>query len=123
MSPTARSLAWLRDGGWVAGVVERWNPGARVRMDFLGFADIVAVHPKDKRTAAVQACVTGDIRKRLDKIRMSELARQWMESGNEIFVFGWAKRGPRGARKVWTLTGRHVAYADLAPAAERSEAT
>ena len=48
MSPTARSLAWLRDGGWTAGVVERWNPGARVRQDFLGFEiEELARHAQD----------------------------------------------------------------------------
>src|SRR5690606_37554474 len=42
-SPTARTLAWLREQGWDADVVERWVPGAKVRRDFLGFADILAI--------------------------------------------------------------------------------
>ena len=118
MSPTARSLAWLRDGGWTAGVVERWNPGARVRQDFLGFADIVAVHVDDRRTAAVQACVTGDVSKRVTKIIGEPRATTWLRTGHEIIVMGWAKRGPRGKRKTWQLHERAITLDDIAPAEE-----
>lgn len=113
MSPTARSLAVLRKEGWTAGVVERWNPGARVRQDFLGFADILAVRPiafiegqgtRADGVLAVQACVTGDQSKRLAKIQQEPKAAVWRAAGNTIEVWGWAKRGPRGKRKVWTLT-------------------
>lgn len=108
MSPTARSLAHLRRTGWTVDVVERWNPGARARHDFLGFADLIAVHPMERRTLAVQACVTGDITKRVAKITANPHARAWLEAGNAITVLGWAKRGPRGKRKLWTMTERAI---------------
>ncbi len=104
MSPTARSLALLRKRGAVPGVVERWNPGARVRQDFLGFADIVAVEPGRVGSVAVQACVTGDQAKRLAKICAEARARTWLAAANRIVIHGWAKRGPRGKRKTWTLS-------------------
>lgn len=103
MSPTARSLAVLRKDGWTVGVVERFIPGAGVRQDFLGFADILAVKP-GYRTLAIQACVTGDVPKRMAKIRAEPRARTWLECQHDIEVWGWAKRGPRGKRKTWTLT-------------------
>ena len=43
MTPTARSLKALRDAGWHAEVVERWIPGANIRKDLFGFADILAI--------------------------------------------------------------------------------
>ena len=108
MSPTARSLAKLRADGYTAGVVEKWNAHAHIRQDFLGFADILAIRPPARGTLAIQACVTGDITKRLAKIAAEPRASAWLEAGNEIMVWGWAKRGPRGKRKTWTLTTRVV---------------
>jgi hypothetical protein len=43
MAPTARSLKLLRDTGHAVGVVESWVPGANVRRDLFGFADLLAV--------------------------------------------------------------------------------
>jgi hypothetical protein len=91
--------------------VERWNPGARVRQDFLGFADILAVEPDKPGVLAVQACATGDQAKRLTKIQSDGLAanvRAWLGAGNRIVVWGWAKRGPRGKRKTWTLSDTEI---------------
>lgn len=107
MSPTARSLAELRVRVALAGVVERWNPGARVRQDFLGFADILAVEPDRPGVLAVQACATGDQSKRLTKLAtepVRERVAAWLAAGNRLAVWGWAKRGSRGQRKRWTLS-------------------
>lgn len=104
MSPTARSLAHLRKHGAIAAVVERFNPGARVRQDLFGFIDIVALEPTKQGVLAIQACVTGDQSKRLQKIREEPRALAWLAAGNRIAVYGWAKRGARGKRKLWTLS-------------------
>ena len=42
-SPTQRSLKLLRDEGYTAQVVERWNPHARVRQDLFGVIDTAAM--------------------------------------------------------------------------------
>lgn len=121
-SPTARSLAVLKARGSTAyGIVERWNPGARVRVDFLGFADLLAIQPAQQGVLAIQACVTGDQSKRLAKIATPPvLARAvaWLEAGNRIAVWGWAKRGPRGKRKTWALSETQVTLAELAARGE-----
>ena len=44
-SPTQRTLKELRRLGHVAGVVERWIPQTRRRLDLFGFIDIVALGP------------------------------------------------------------------------------
>ena len=104
MSPTARSLKRLRELGFVAEVVERFIPGARVRRDFLGLADVLAFYPGQPGVLAVQACVTGDQAKRAKKMRLNANTALWRSSGNGLAVWGWGKRGPRGTRKRWTLS-------------------
>jgi hypothetical protein len=111
VSPTARSLAFLRERGALPAVVERWNPGARVRQDLYGFLDLVAIPLDGTGLLGVQACVTDDQSKRLAKILaepVAERARRWLENGNRILVHGWAKRGPRGKRKLWTCSETEI---------------
>jgi len=43
-NPTARSLALLRNLGYRAKVVERWNPHTKIRQDLFG-VDILALKP------------------------------------------------------------------------------
>ena len=95
----------------MAGVVEKWNPHARIRQDLFQFIDVVAVVPDVVGVFAVQACTTGDAPKRLAKCRAEPIAgnvRRWLAAGNAFAVWGWAKRGPRGKRKIWTLKEYHV---------------
>ena len=43
MTPTQRSLAALRDLGYLVEVVEKWNSFTRTRKDLWGWADLLAV--------------------------------------------------------------------------------
>ena len=116
MTPTARSLAHLRKGA-IAQVVERYNPHAKRRVDLFGFIDIVALD-QGPGVLGVQTTTTDHISHRLAKLR-DECAPQmecWLNRGNRIVIHGWAKRGPRGKRKLWTLTERAIGYDDLRPA-------
>ena len=102
MSPTERTLKYLRnDLGMVAQVVERWNQFSRVRQDVYGFGDILA-HGEDRGVWLVQATSTGNMAARVRKIREEPRSWSWLRSGGRIVVIGWAKRGARGKRKVWT---------------------
>ena len=109
MTPTARSLAHLRKLGATAEVVERWIPQARKRKDLFGFIDIVALDGMPG-TLGVQTTSAGNVSHRLEKIETAcrFAMERWLEAGNRIVIHGWAKRGPRGKRKVWTLTERVV---------------
>jgi len=89
MSPTARSLAYLREQGYLAAVVERWNPHARIRQDLYGCIDVIAI--RDGETLAVQACSRGDVSKRIAKIAAAEHVGQIRRAGWRIEVHGWGK--------------------------------
>ena len=92
MTPTQRSLKWLRSMGWTAEVVERWNPHARIRQDALGFGDILACRPEDG-VALVQTTSKTNLPARRKKILDSERAATWMRSGGRILLHGWYKKG------------------------------
>lgn len=115
MSPTQRSLTRLRQEGYLAAVVERFNPHARVRQDLFGFADVVAVRAVDPPgVLAVQATTASNLAARRTKVAALATVRVWLAAGNRLELWAWAKRGPRGRRKLWTLTREPVRLADLA---------
>lgn len=101
MSPTQRSLAWLRERNACAQVVERWNPHARVRQDLFGVIDIVSVLPG--RIIGVQACAGASVSARVKKSLAEPRLRAWLDAGGLFVVHGWRKTGPRGKRKEWAL--------------------
>lgn len=121
MTPTARSLQYLRGRGYHAFVVERWNPYAKIRQDLGGFADIVAWGPPRPPCSgedvwpwvgflAVQATTTGHLSHRADKIgglAPHQAARDWILAGGRLILMGWSLKGPRGKRKTWTGTQWH----------------
>jgi hypothetical protein len=103
-SPTQRSLAYAREElGWICQVVEKWNQWARVRQDLFGCIDIVAI--AGDRVMGIQACAGagGDHARRRAKALAEPRLRAWLAAGALFEVWSWAKRGPRGKRKLWTL--------------------
>jgi hypothetical protein len=79
-SPTARSLALLRRGGYCAGIVERFIVQANVRKDLFGCIDLVAVKRGESGVLGVQP-------------------------SNRYEVWGWAKRCPRWEVRRVALAG------------------
>ena len=88
MSPTQRSLAYLREEGYLVAIVERWNPHARIRQDLFGFIDLLAIR-KDE-TLAVQVTASG-VSARIKKIMESEYLSRVRDAGWRIVVHGWRK--------------------------------
>ena len=88
-SPTQRSLAELRDRGYLAAVVERWNPYARIRQDLFGIIDLVAV--KAGETLGVQTTSGSNVAARITKIQDSPALAQLRAAGWRIAVHGWRK--------------------------------
>ena len=88
-SPTKRSLALLREQGYLAEVVEKWNAHARVRQDLFGIVDILAV--RDGETLAVQTTSASNVSKRVQKIAESEAAAVLRKAGWRLHVHGWSK--------------------------------
>jgi hypothetical protein len=101
MSPTARSLEHLRTLGYRAQTLERWNPFARIRQDVFG-ADLIALKPG--QPVLVVQCTTGSNHaSRRTKLATLGFIALWTSVGVTLEVWSWAKQGPRGKRKTWTL--------------------
>lgn len=97
-SPTQRTLKRLRDDGWTAAVVEKWNPHAKIRQDLFGFVDVLGI--REGETIAVQACSYGDVSKRVNKIAEHRNTAHVRKAGWAIEVHGWRKVGARWACRV-----------------------
>lgn len=102
-SPTQRSLKMLRDDGWTAEVVEKWNPHVRQRKDLFGFADVIAMKPGEV-PRLIQVTSGSNTAARIAKIREEPMAATALQSGFAIEVHGWrklkVKRGGKAER--WT---------------------
>lgn len=107
-SPTSRSLAYLRENEYRAFKVEHWNSFAHIRQDFAGFADILAFKKDTPGVLAIQTTSMDNVSARLKKISENEHVEEWKAAGNRVVVHGWAKRGPRGKRKVYQLKEVHI---------------
>jgi hypothetical protein len=122
---TARTLAECRKRGWMAGVVERRIPFPKpqgTKFDLFGVIDIIVVQPGQLGSLGIQATanIGGHHAKHRDKILAEPRARIWIEAGNRLELWSWAKQGGRDSRKLWTL--RVETYAEMLAGAG-SEAT
>lgn len=88
MSPTQRSLKYLRDEGYLVAIVEHWQPFARIRQDLFGFIDLLAIRRDE--TLAVQVTASG-VSNRVHKIEASPHLGRVREAGWKIIVHGWRK--------------------------------
>jgi len=91
MSPTARSLEWLRERGWSARVVERRNPFTHKLSDVFG-ADIVAIHRAQKITLWVQATSGANHGARVKKCLGNPEVADVLAVGHHFEVWSWAKK-------------------------------
>jgi hypothetical protein len=102
MTPTQRSLAYLRDSGWTVCVVEKWIPQIRQRKDAFGFGDLLAVKVNVPGATLVQTTSGSNMAARVAKIRATPEAGIWLAAGNRIVVHGWRKL-TFGGRKRWQV--------------------
>ena len=100
MIPTQRSLEALREAGYLATIVERWNPFAKIRQDLFGFCDLLCVSPS-RGFLAVQTTSGSNVSARIAKIKAEPRAGIFLAAGGKIVVHGWRKIGERGKRKTW----------------------
>jgi hypothetical protein len=111
MSPTQRSLACCRRHGWTAGIVERFNPHARVRHDLFGCLDLIVLDGQPG-PLGVQACAGASHAARRAKMVAEPRLRAWLASGARAEIWSWSKQGPRGKRKTWTLRREEIVSVD-----------
>jgi len=101
-TPTTRSLDLLRKLGFLAAVVESWIPKLDRRRDLFGFADVLAVHPRDKVFMLVQCTSIGNVSSRLKKAQGKGALALWLRAGGLFEVWGW---GPGGVKRVAVQAG------------------
>lgn len=92
-SPTQRSLKHYRDQGYLAGVVEKWNPHAKIRQDLFGILDLVVVG--NGETLGVQTTSASNMSARVKKITDSDALAELREAGWKVIVQGW-RRNSKG---------------------------
>jgi hypothetical protein len=101
MSPTARSLAYLKELGYQAKVLERWNAWAKIRQDVFG-VDLIGL--KSGEPVLVIQCTTGSNHAaRREKLGAAGFIELWKGAGAVLEIWSWSQQGPRGQRKTWTL--------------------
>jgi hypothetical protein len=110
MTPTARTMQYLRRWGYLVDVVERWIPRANVRRDLFGIGDLLAV-TMDEPPLLVQCTSLANVSARVAKAQTCQGLAVWLRTGSRFQVFGWAKgRGGLWHPKIVELKG-----ADMAP--------
>ena len=95
MTPTQRTLKKLRDDGYLAAVVERWNSHAGIRQDLFGVVDVIGI--REGETLAVQATSGSNVSARVKKIADSDATPMIRAAGWKFHVHGWRK----GANGRW----------------------
>lgn len=93
MSPTARTLTFLRRAGYLAVVVESWIPHVNRRRDLFGCADVLAVHPRDGIFLLVQVTTAAHLAHRLAKAKRRPELALWLRAGGKFECHGWFCQG------------------------------
>jgi len=88
-NPTQRSLKLMRDRGFYAEVVERYNAFSKVKNDFAGFIDILCL--AEGKIIGVQTTSYSNISARRKKILTHDNYSIVKNSGIEIHIHGWRK--------------------------------
>ena len=98
-SPTARTLAVLREQGFRCQIVEKWIAQARKRVDLWGFIDILYM---DTAIVGVQVTSGSNHAARRTKIltECREDALKWLSLRGVIQVRSWSRRKV-GSRVRW----------------------
>ena len=110
-SPTARSLAMLREAGFQVGIVEYYSTFTKKRHDLFGIIDLVAVHT-DLGVLGVQVTSSSNHSARFRKACRAPI-RKWLEAGAKMTIQSWGLRGAAGTKKKWHCRVQQVKLEDL----------
>lgn len=89
MTPTARTLQYLRKANHEAGVVEKWNPHSKTRHDLFGVFDIVAI--TDEAVVGIQCTSGSNHSARVNKMADCAVLWKWLARGCKAEVWSWRK--------------------------------
>lgn len=112
ISPTRRTLAYLRKCGMTCEVVERWNAYAQVRQDLFGCIDILSIGSIGV-ILGIQCTTRANQAARMKKALLEPKLKDWLLAGGRFEVWGWAKVGPKGKRKRWEPSIQAVTLEDF----------
>lgn len=113
--PTQRTLKNLRDRGYLVDIGESYNAFSRKTKDLFGFIDVIALHPQETGVLGVQTTTGANLSARIKKAEnlKSGAYWKWLGAKNDVEFHGWAKRGARGKRKLWTVRIVRVSWKDV----------
>lgn len=82
----------MQSKAWICDVTEHYNAFAGHTFDLLGFADLLAASPIERRCVAIQTTTNSHGSARRRKILSLEQAFYWLLSGGEIWIVLWKPR-------------------------------
>ena len=91
-SPTQRSIALLKERGYLTAIVEKFNPHVGpfgIRQDLFGFGDLLALRKGE--ILLVQTTSGDHMAERVTKIVEHDNYPRVIESGMQVAVHGWRK--------------------------------
>ena len=86
---TQLTLKNLRERGYTAEVVERFNSFTKHRKDFLNIIDIIAIKPGE--ILGVQTTTYKAASEHRKKIRLEPLLKEWLSAGGKFELQQWLK--------------------------------
>jgi hypothetical protein len=100
MTPSQRTLNYLRERGYLAETVERWLHHAKVRKDLYKFCDVLGVHPSLGHLY-VQATTASHSNARLHKMLLfaEDEIEIVLDAGAKVEIHGWRQLKGRGRQK------------------------
>ncbi len=110
ISNTSRTLRYIREQGWDADIVERFNAYAGrfgTRKDLFTIIDIIALG--EKGIIGIQSC--GQSFAEHDrKIMDNPMSLKWLEKGGALMLIGWRKLKLRKGGKAMRWMPRIKEY-------------
>ena len=97
MSPLQRSMAQLREAGYLVEKVEYWNSWSKTRKDLFDILDLLCIHRKG-HTLGVQVTTMGQRNPHLKKMKESKNLELLKQAGWSIELHSWRKLKKTG----WT---------------------
>lgn len=92
MTPTGRSLAFMRQLGFIAAPVERYIPELQQSRDVWRFGDILCAHPANRQIVIVQATSLPNLPARKRKALQQPELTAWLAAGGRFELHGWVNK-------------------------------
>ena len=111
ISNMSRTLRYIREQGWMADIVERFNPYAGKfgqRKDLFSIFDIIALG--DKGIIGIQSCGQ-NFAEHNRKMLENEVAPEWLKAGGSIMLICWRKLKLKRGGKAMRWMPRIKEYA------------